>query len=119
MPGGLSTLAFNRAVLRPPRVFLSQTASAVRLGWVAELEYDRQQQVRHDPPWTQRHSLQQPREGVLISVTIVLGHTASEKLVDSEHTARHIREVEAESVALICCETDVGGRGKAQGAVFV
>jgi hypothetical protein len=36
---------------------------------------------------------------------IVLGHTASEKLVDSELTARHIREVEAESVALICCET--------------
>jgi len=36
---------------------------------------------------------------------IVLGHTASEKLVDSEHTAQHIREVEAESVALICCET--------------
>jgi hypothetical protein len=25
--------------------------------------------------------------------------------VDTEQTARHIREVEAESVALICCET--------------
>src|SRR5215472_6901373 len=36
---------------------------------------------------------------------IALGHTTSEKLVDSEQTARHIREVEAESVALICCET--------------
>ena len=36
---------------------------------------------------------------------IVLGHTTSEKLVDGEQTARHIREVEAESVALICCET--------------
>jgi len=36
---------------------------------------------------------------------IVLEHTASEKLVDGEQTARHIREVEAESVALICCET--------------
>ena len=36
---------------------------------------------------------------------IVLGHTTSEKLVDSEQTAKHIREVEAESVALICCET--------------
>jgi hypothetical protein len=35
---------------------------------------------------------------------IVLGHTASEKFVDNEQTARHIREVEAESVALICCE---------------
>ncbi len=36
---------------------------------------------------------------------IVLGHTTTEKLVDGEQTARHIREVEAESVALICCET--------------
>src|SRR5208283_4235233 len=36
---------------------------------------------------------------------IVLGHTTAEKLVDGEQTARHIREVEAESVALICCET--------------
>jgi hypothetical protein len=34
-----------------------------------------------------------------------LGHTTSEKLVDNEQTARHIREVEVESVALICCET--------------
>jgi hypothetical protein len=36
---------------------------------------------------------------------IVLGHTTTERLVDSEQTPRHIREVEAESVALICCET--------------
>jgi hypothetical protein len=36
---------------------------------------------------------------------VVLGHTTSEKLVDSEQTVKHIREVEAESVALICCET--------------
>jgi len=36
---------------------------------------------------------------------IVLGHSTSEKLVDCERTAKHIREVEAESVALICCET--------------
>ena len=36
---------------------------------------------------------------------VVLGHTTTEKLVDSERTARHIREVDAESVALICCET--------------
>ena len=36
---------------------------------------------------------------------IVLGHTRTEKLVDVEQTARHIHEVEAESVALICCET--------------
>lgn len=36
---------------------------------------------------------------------IVLGHTASEKLVDDERTPAHIREAEAESVALICCES--------------
>jgi antirestriction protein ArdC len=36
---------------------------------------------------------------------VVLGHTTSEKLVDAEHTPRHLCEVEAESVALICCET--------------
>ncbi len=36
---------------------------------------------------------------------VVLGHTTSETLVDSEHTAPHLREAEAESVALICCET--------------
>jgi antirestriction protein ArdC len=36
---------------------------------------------------------------------IVLGHTTSETLVDAEKTVMHIREVEAESVALICCET--------------
>ena len=36
---------------------------------------------------------------------VVLGHTTSERLVDSEQTPVHIREVEAESVALICCET--------------
>ncbi len=36
---------------------------------------------------------------------VLLGHTTTEKLVDSEHTAPHLREVEAESVALICCET--------------
>lgn len=36
---------------------------------------------------------------------IVLGHTATETLVDGELTPRHLREVEAESVALICCET--------------
>jgi antirestriction protein ArdC len=36
---------------------------------------------------------------------VVLGHTTTERLVDSEQTAPHLREVEAESVALICCET--------------
>jgi len=36
---------------------------------------------------------------------IVLGHTREGRLVDSDTTPRNIREVEAESVALICCET--------------
>jgi antirestriction protein ArdC len=36
---------------------------------------------------------------------IVLGHTPTETLVDGELTPRHLREVEAESVALICCVT--------------
>jgi hypothetical protein len=36
---------------------------------------------------------------------IVLGHTTLVKLVDAEETAWHIGYVEAESVALICCET--------------
>jgi len=36
---------------------------------------------------------------------IILGHTTSQKLVDLEHLDRNIREVEAESVALICCES--------------
>jgi antirestriction protein ArdC len=36
---------------------------------------------------------------------VVLGHTTTERLVDSERTATHLREIEAESVALICCET--------------
>lgn len=36
---------------------------------------------------------------------VVLCHTASQKCVDLEHIDRNIREVEAESVALICCES--------------
>ncbi len=35
----------------------------------------------------------------------VLQHTTNEKLVDSEDTPMNLREVEAEAVALICCET--------------
>jgi len=35
---------------------------------------------------------------------IILGHTEEGQLVDSDLTPRNIREVEAESVALICCE---------------
>jgi antirestriction protein ArdC len=36
---------------------------------------------------------------------VVLGHTTSQKFVDLRHMDRNIREVEAESVALICCES--------------
>jgi antirestriction protein ArdC len=36
---------------------------------------------------------------------VALGHTTSQKLVDVEHMDRNIREVEAEAVALICCES--------------
>ena len=36
---------------------------------------------------------------------VVLGHTTSQRFVDLEHMDRNIREVEAESVALICCES--------------
>jgi hypothetical protein len=36
---------------------------------------------------------------------VILGHTTSQRLVDLEHTDRSTREVEAESVALICCES--------------
>jgi hypothetical protein len=35
---------------------------------------------------------------------IVLGHTEEGRLIDSDLTPRNIREVEAESLALICCE---------------
>jgi antirestriction protein ArdC len=36
---------------------------------------------------------------------VTLGHTESEKLIDLDQIDRNIREVEAESVALICCES--------------
>lgn len=36
---------------------------------------------------------------------VVLGHTSEGQLNDGEHTPRDIREAEAESVALICCES--------------
>ena len=36
---------------------------------------------------------------------VVLGHTAENSLHDSEQTPRNLREVEAESVALVLCET--------------
>jgi len=41
---------------------------------------------------------------------VLLGQTTTEKLVDGEQTPRHLREVEAESVTLICCETLGGHR---------
>lgn len=36
---------------------------------------------------------------------VTLGHTVEGETHDGEHTPRSLREVEAESVALICCET--------------
>lgn len=36
---------------------------------------------------------------------VVLGHTAEAEMVDGERTSRNLREVEAESVALICLES--------------
>ncbi len=36
---------------------------------------------------------------------VVLGHTAENPMTDSEITPRNIRELEAEAVALICCES--------------
>jgi antirestriction protein ArdC len=36
---------------------------------------------------------------------VVLGHTAENSMTDNDRTPRDIREVEAESVALICCES--------------
>ncbi len=35
---------------------------------------------------------------------VVLGHTSEAEFSDSENTPRNLREVEAEAVALICCE---------------
>jgi hypothetical protein len=35
---------------------------------------------------------------------VVLGHTSEAAFSDTEHTPRSLREVEAEAVALICCE---------------
>ena len=36
---------------------------------------------------------------------VILGHTAEGELTDSERTPKNLREVEAEAVALICCES--------------
>jgi hypothetical protein len=36
---------------------------------------------------------------------VVLGHTADGEFADGEATPRNLREVEAESVALLCCES--------------
>ena len=49
---------------------------------------------------------------------IVLGHTASQKLVDLKQMDRNVREVEAESVALICCESlGLPGAEAARGSI--
>jgi hypothetical protein len=36
---------------------------------------------------------------------IILGHTTESVMTDDDQTPRNIREVEAEGVALICCES--------------
>jgi antirestriction protein ArdC len=36
---------------------------------------------------------------------VILGHTGESDQVDAEHTPKSLKEVEAESVALICCES--------------
>ena len=49
---------------------------------------------------------------------IVLGHIEEGQLVDSDLTPRNIREVEAESVALICCESlELAGSEYARGYI--
>lgn len=35
---------------------------------------------------------------------VILGHTAEADFADTEHTPKNLREVEAEAVALLCCE---------------
>lgn len=36
---------------------------------------------------------------------MILGHTTEAEVADAETTPRSLREVEAESVALLCCES--------------
>ena len=50
---------------------------------------------------------------------VLLGHTAEgESLVEDERTPRSLREVEAESVALICCESlGLGGVAECRGYI--
>ena len=49
---------------------------------------------------------------------IVLGHTTSERLVDSEQITRHIREVEAESVALVVAKRSASMAQTSAVAIF-
>jgi antirestriction protein ArdC len=50
---------------------------------------------------------------------VVLGHTAeNNRLVDGERTARSLREVEAECVALICSES-LGLAGSAESRGYI
>lgn len=49
---------------------------------------------------------------------VVLGHTAEGALTDDERTPRNLREVEAECVALICCESlELRGREYSRGYI--
>ena len=49
---------------------------------------------------------------------VVLGHTEEQQMVDSDSTPRSLREVEAEAVALICCEAlGLGGADYCRGYI--
>jgi len=49
---------------------------------------------------------------------VVLGHTQEQQMVDTEATPRSIREVEAEAVAMICCEAlGLGGAEYCRGYI--
>lgn len=49
---------------------------------------------------------------------VMLGHTAEGQLTDEEHTPKSLREAEAESVALICCESlEIPGSEYARGYI--
>jgi antirestriction protein ArdC len=115
---------FTRFVYKPRWFFLAQTdgsdvpvatiptwdkAHALATLQIAEVPFDcidgnvqgfaRQRQIAINPvcphPWkTTFHEL----------AHIVAGHTTESDHQDSEHTPRSLREVEAEAVALLCCE---------------
>jgi N-terminal domain of anti-restriction factor ArdC len=61
--------------------------------------YARQRQIAINPV------AQLPHKTLLHEMAhVVLGHTAEADFTDTEQTPRNLREVEAEAVALLCCE---------------